>query len=274
MAFEPHLLRGWSLLGVFAHPDDESLACGGLLAWSAALGARVSLVSATRGEHGPQGRTPPLEPDALGEIRGQELRAAAGALGATEVVLLDHEDGMLPWVAPDRLAGDIERLVRRLRPDVVITFGEDGLYWHPDHIAVHGGTTAAVDALGAAAPALYYVSLPPGRMRAIVDHATAAARRAGEPPRPFILGVEDADAFGAQARPPTLIVDSGPFAARKLAALRCHETQFGASALSLVDEPTAVRLLALEHYRRAEVGRRGTTFLDHFDLRRADRPAG
>ena len=148
-------LRARSLLAVFAHPDDESLACGGLLAWCAHLGARVSVCCATAGELGPG-------PADIRSVRLQELRNAAQILGVTDLVLLDHEDGMLPWTEAERLEADIRRTIGRLRPDVVITFGEDGLYGHPDHIAIHERTTAAVAALGADAPALYYVTMPSG----------------------------------------------------------------------------------------------------------------
>ena len=256
-----------SLLAVFAHPDDESLACGGLLAWCAALGMRVSLLSLTHGEHGQMddgegtGRTPPAR-----DVRATELRDAAGVLGITEVTLLDHEDGMLSWVDAEQLETDIRDAMQRLGPDVVITFGEDGLYWHPDHIAVHERTTAAVAALGDDAPALYYVTMPAGAMRAVVNHAadmTAGRDPDAVPPR-TILGVTDADAFGALAAAPTLVVETGEFAARKLRALTCHRSQFRDCALALVDEHAALRLLGAEHYRRSDVGARGDTFLDRF----------
>ena len=111
---------------------------------------------------------------AFGELRAQELGAACRALGVADLVLLDYEDGMLPWVDRGQLEADIRRAIHRFRPDVVITFDEDGLYWHPDHIAVHERTTAAVAAAGVDGPALYYVTMPPGGMRAVV------AARAGE----------------------------------------------------------------------------------------------
>ena len=265
MASPLSVASGHSLLTVFAHPDDESLACGGLLAWCAALGVRVSLLSVTHGEHPqvadtrmPGGRN----------VRETELRAAAGVLGIQDeaVTLLDHADGMLPWVEAAQLEADIQAVVRRTAPDVVITFGEDGLYWHPDHIAVHERTTAAVAALGDDAPALYYVTMPTGAMRAVVNHAadvTAAQRPHAAPPR-SILGVADADAFGALATAPTLVVETGAFAARRLRALTCHRSQFRDCALALVDEHEAPRLLGTEHYRRADVGARGDTFLDRF----------
>ena len=162
------VLHGRSLLGVFAHPDDESLACGGLLAWCAELGARVSILCATRGEMGRGSGSD------LSLVRTNELAAAARALGVSDVLMLDYEDGMLPWAEPARLEADIRDATIRFRPDVVITFGEDGLYWHPDHIAIHERTTAAVAALGDTAPALYYVTMASGRMRAVID--TVAAR--------------------------------------------------------------------------------------------------
>ena len=167
----PTDLHGRSLLAVFAHPDDESIACGGLLAWCAHLGADVSLFCMTRGEHG-QGA------GNLGRTRSRELEAAARTLGIGTVTLLDHEDGLLSWLCADTLRSEIAREIHMRQPDVVLTFDSDGLYWHPDHIAVHELTTAAVVALADAAPALYYVTLPPGSMRAVVDHAADVVQHA------------------------------------------------------------------------------------------------
>ncbi len=257
----------YSLLAVFAHPDDESLACGGLLAWCAALGMRVSLLCVTHGEHGQMddtegtGGTPPAR-----DVRATELRNAAGVLGIEDVTILDHEDGVLSWVDAEQLETDIRDAIQRLGPDVVITFGEDGLYWHPDHIAVHERTTAAVAALGHDAPALYYVTMPAGAMRAVVNFAAdvTAGRDPNAVPPHAILGVPDADAFGALAAAPTLVVETGEFAARKLRALTCHRSQFRDCALALVEEHDALRLLGTEHYRRADVGSQGDTFIDRF----------
>ncbi len=254
-----------SMLAVFAHPDDESLASGGLLAWCSALGVRVSLLCLTHGEHGYAGRGAPgpgTRP--LRQVRARELQAAASALGVTRVRLLDHEDGMLPWIRPDRLDADILDEIRRAAPDVVVTFDADGLYWHPDHIAVHERTTAVVAALRGGGPALFHVTLPPGAMRAVVDHAVrvGAARGLARPFARSILGVADADAFGAGAPPPTLVVHAHDHAVQKLRALRCHRTQFDDCALRFIDENDAPRLLGTEHYRRSEVGARGDTIVD------------
>ena len=255
-------LTGRSLLAVFAHPDDESLACGGLLAWCADRGARVSILCVTRGERGEQrskakGQRSKAD---LGDMRARELQAAARVLGVAEVAMLSYEDGMLPWVDAATLEADIHEAIRRRRPDVVITFGEDGLYWHPDHIAVHERTTAVVAALGQEAPALYYVTMPPGRMRAVVD---AVAAQRPDPTSPlFILGISDADAFGTLASDPTLVVEAGPFAVRKLAAIRCHRSQLADDALEILSEEDAVRFLGTEHFRRASIGSSCDAFIE------------
>lgn len=251
-----------ALLAVFAHPDDESLAAGGLLAWCAALGVRVTVLSLT---HGEQGRS--REPDAstgtyaLGDLRADELRAAARELGVDDVRALNHADGMLPWLDAARLERDIEQVIRETGAEVVITFDEDGLYWHPDHVAVHERTTTAVAALGTDAPTLYYVSMPPGAMRAVVDEAADLAGDTEPAPR-SILGVEDPDAFGAHASTPTLVLDTGDFARRKLRALSCHRTQWHDCALALIPEEDAPRLLGVEHYRRADIGAQRDSFVD------------
>ncbi len=283
----PADLRGRSLLGVFAHPDDESITCGGLLAWCAHLGADVALLCLTHGEHGQRGGEhgrrgreqeqgegalghgesdlgqdgdhPAQGPGALARTRRRELEGAARALGVKTVTLLDHEDGMLPWLDAARLEADIVAAVRRQRPDAVITFDEDGVYGHPDHRTVHERTTAAVAAFGDGAPALYYVTTPPGAMRAVADHAARRTREGTS-----ILGVRDPDAFGAEAPVPTLVIDAGAFACAKLAALACHATQFRGSALEAVAPEDAPRLLGVEQYRRAAAGAAGPSFLDAF----------
>lgn len=261
-------LAGRSLLAIFAHPDDESLACGGLLARCARAGVRVSLVCATRGEGAGSG-----DPNVLGEVRAREFDAAARVLGIADLVLLDYEDGMLPWLEAGRLEIDIARAIRRVQPDVIVTFGEDGLYWHPDHIAVHQRTRSAVEALGARAPALYYVTMPPGQMRAVLE---AAALRTPGTAHESIFGIGDVDAFGALAAPPTLVVEAGALAAVKLDAIKCHRSQVAGGAFDVLTAADAVRLLGTEHFRRAPGGPSGGTFIDRFaaDLASAAQPSG
>jgi LmbE family N-acetylglucosaminyl deacetylase len=130
---------------VLAHPDDESLGTGGTLAKYAAEGVETYLVTATRGERGRfhDGEQRPRD-EVVGTTREAELRNAATALGLREVVVLGYPDGALdrvdPAVAQEAIAGHL----RRIRPDVVISFGPDGAYGHPDHVAISQLTTAAV----------------------------------------------------------------------------------------------------------------------------------
>lgn len=133
------------LLCILAHPDDESLGLGGILAKYGAGGIETHLVTATRGERGWFG--PPEEnpgPRALGRIRERELRDAASVLGIREVILLDYHDGELEKADQSVLLRQLVEQVRRIRPDVVVTFDHNGIYGHPDHIAVTRATTAAV----------------------------------------------------------------------------------------------------------------------------------
>ncbi len=250
-------LTGRTLLAVFAHPDDESIACGGLLTLCAEQGARVILLCATRGDHG--GGT--LDPDitsALRALRTTELAAAAAVLGIADVQFLDYRDAYLQATNWDLISADIEAVIVRERPDVVVTFGEDGLYWHPDHIVVHHATTDAVERIGPSGPALYYVTMPKGAIRTLVD---TLRPRLADGDVPQVLGVTDADAFGVLAKPPTLVVDVGRVAARKLAALRCHRSQADGPLLVMRDDEAAA-LLGIEHFRRAPVGAEGDSFLD------------
>lgn len=260
MATDQLDLTGRSLLAVFSHPDDESLACGGLLAGCAEYGARVTLVCATGGERGPHGRITPDEPTALREARALELAEAARVLGIAEVVLLDHADGYLPWIEASRLEAEIGDVIARVRPEVVITFGHDGLYWHPDHIAIHHRVTAAVAACAADAPALYYVTMPRGSMRSVADNLAQQYRR----PVRALFGITDPDAFGAGAAPPTLVVDVSAFAARKLAAMRCHQTQLDENGVAHLSDSDAALHFGTEHFHRASVGSSAQSFIEQF----------
>jgi len=133
------------LMCVLAHPDDESLATGGILAKYAASGVQAYLVMATRGERGWSG--PPAAypgPRALGRLREAELRAAAQVLGLREVVFLGYQDGELDRAGHAQAIAKIVSQVRRIRPDVVVTFDPNGMYGHPDHIAISQLTTTAV----------------------------------------------------------------------------------------------------------------------------------
>jgi LmbE family N-acetylglucosaminyl deacetylase len=133
------------LMGIFAHPDDESLGMGGTLVKYAAEGVATYLVTATRGERGWFGSeedNPGL--DRLGQVREGELREAAKVLNIRDVSLLDYIDGDLDQADPAAVIAAIAREVRRVRPHVVVTFGPDGVYGHPDHIAISQFATAAL----------------------------------------------------------------------------------------------------------------------------------
>jgi LmbE family N-acetylglucosaminyl deacetylase len=130
---------------ILAHPDDESIALGGTLAKYAAEGVEISLVVATRGERGWFG-VPEENPGegALATIREAELRAACAVLGVQRLDFLDYIDGDLDQATHECIITQLVRLIRLARPQVVITFGPDGLYGHPDHIAISQFTTSAL----------------------------------------------------------------------------------------------------------------------------------
>jgi LmbE family N-acetylglucosaminyl deacetylase len=133
------------LMAILAHPDDESLGNGGIFAKYAAEGIETHLLTATRGERGWLGNEsdyPGLE--ALGKVREAELLAAAGVLGIDSVHFLDYTDGDLDTAHPAEAIAKIVGHLRRIQPDVVVTFGQYGGYGHPDHIAISQFTTAAI----------------------------------------------------------------------------------------------------------------------------------
>ncbi len=153
------------LLGVFAHPDDEVFCAGGTMARAAEAGAEVMIVSATRGEQG-QIRDPAAATRrTLGTVRERELRAAAAELGVQRVQVLGYADGTLQEHRSS-LGAAIADVMRWFDPDTVITFGVDGGYGHPDHVAISELTTQAFRALAGdrnRGQRLYHAVFPPRR---------------------------------------------------------------------------------------------------------------
>jgi LmbE family N-acetylglucosaminyl deacetylase len=226
-------------MAVLAHPDDESLGVGGTLAKYASEGVEVFLLTATRGDGG-RYRGHPLDdprhpgPVALAAIREAELRAAAAVLGVREVSLLDYHDQRLDRAAPREAVASIAGHLRRVRPDVVVTFGPDGAYGHPDHVAISQFTTAAAVAAadpgfavdGAAAETmphavskLYYIAW---------SESTWAAYQAA-----FRTLVSTVDEVARQATPwpdwaITTVMDTRDVWSTVWRAVSCHESQIAA----------------------------------------------
>lgn len=260
---DPLDFSGRTILAVFAHPDDESIACGGTLARLSDAGARVVVVCASRGERGSLSDRSLLGDGDLAGARAHELHEAARVLGVAEVIILQHPDGDLRWANVPQFHAEIVSALERYSPDGVITFAEDGLYWHLDHIGVHERTYTAVKSLGAAAPPLYCVTMPQGVMREIVDAAVANGLRLES--NPFDI---EPDAFGDHAKPPTFVVDVHDWVPRKLAALRCHRTQIGPNnPLRHLTEEQARRLLGVEQFRRSPLDAGWTSIIEQLGER-------
>ena len=138
------------LATILAHPDDETFGVGGTLIKYAAEGVRVHSLCLTRGEKGWNGDPahPLVAPEALAERRAAELAEAGRRMGLASTTCLTYPDGDLAGVADGLIVPDIVRWIRRIRPDVVITWGPDGGYGHPDHIAAGERTLRALEAAG------------------------------------------------------------------------------------------------------------------------------
>jgi LmbE family N-acetylglucosaminyl deacetylase len=153
------------LLGVFAHPDDEVFCAGGTMARAAEAGAEVMIVSATRGERGQIRDAAVVTRRTLGAVREAELGAAAAELGVQRVQVLAYPDGTLQHHRSS-LGAAIAGLMRQFDPDTVITFGADGGYGHPDHVAISELTTKAFGAHARdlnRGQRLYHAVFPPRR---------------------------------------------------------------------------------------------------------------
>ena len=160
------------VLGVFAHPDDETFCAGGTFARYAGQGAEIMVVSATRGQAGQIRDAAAGNRRTIAAVREAELRLACERLGITQVRCLDHVDGTLADAGFPALVEEVTEVIREFGPDIVITFGPDGGYGHPDHVTISAVTTAACqraagpgpgpDRAATRPPRLYYRHFPPG----------------------------------------------------------------------------------------------------------------
>ncbi|HEY5857353.1 MAG TPA: PIG-L family deacetylase [Aldersonia sp.] len=146
-----------TILGIWAHPDDEAYLSGGLMTTARDLGSRVVCVTATRGELG----TPdPLAwpPDRLAAERAVELARSLEILGVAEHHWLDYRDGDCATADAADAVSRLAELVDLVRPDTVLTFGPDGITGHPDHQTVGKWATAAFDRAATAGARLLYAT--------------------------------------------------------------------------------------------------------------------
>jgi len=163
-------------------------------------------------------------------VRVRELRCACDALGIAPPYLLDHPDGRLSKVPPERLAADILDTVRQLRPDILLTFGPDGLSGHPDHIAIGRAAAAAYGRFEDTA-ALYTLALPQSvanqfgmlQLRPVPDEEIA------------------------------LTVDVMPVWEAKQTAMRCHATQIASTPLMQAPDEAQKAFFGVEYFVRAAV---------------------
>ncbi len=265
--------QGRRLLAVLAHPDDETFGCGGLLARYAAEGVQVALVCATRGEVGEISDPALATPDDLGSVREAELRAACEALGIQQLYLLEYRDsGMagtpdndhpraLHKADQEELTGRVVEIVRRTRPQVIITFDPNGSYGHPDHIAMHHAARKAFQAAGSATSypeqltdgtgphqpdRLYYIALPRSMIRAFRDAIAASGVESD-------FSEMDPESVGTPDEEITTVVDVSRYSAQKERAAACHRTQIGGDdPFGWIPEAVKTRFLSSEHLVRAQ----------------------
>ena len=164
------------LLGVFAHPDDETFCAGGTFARYAEQGAEIMVVSATRGQAGQIRDAAAGNRRTIAAVREAELRLACERLGITTVRCLDYVDGTLADAGFSALVDEVAEIIGEFRPDVVITFGPDGGYGHPDHVTISAVTTAACQR--AAGPAAARTGRFPDPCSGRPGCTTGASRRA------------------------------------------------------------------------------------------------
>ena len=273
------------ILLVHAHPDDETINNGATMARYVAEGAQVTLLTCTLGEEG-EVLVPELEllapehADQLGGYRIAELRAAMDALGVTDWRFLGgpgryRDSGMMGtpandkprafWQADlDEAVGHAVAVVREVRPQVVVTYDENGGYGHPDHIQAHRVAMAAVEAaadpgyrpdLGEAwdVAKVYWCCTP----RSVLREGVEAMASLGEASPFEQLGDVDDIPFAVPDELVTAAVDGRPHAGAKDAAMRAHATQITVDGpFFALSNNFGQEVLGVEHYRLVR-GERG-----------------
>ena len=218
------------VLAVFPHPDDETVACGGTLRRLGALHCEVTLVVLTSGERGIGQGQSGVE---LGETRRAEMRQAAARLGVVRLLQWHLGDGELARQR-DQLRVRLEGLARALCPDLMLTYGPDGLYGHPDHVAC-SEAVSWVRSHSSPTPRLWYVALPRRVRRALVLLGAL-------PPDPGVA---------APAPDPTTSVLVWPYLPAKVGAWRAHRSQrhaLGAGAARLMPSWVIAALQPFEYF--------------------------
>lgn len=196
-----------NLLAFFAHPDDETMLAGGLLALLATLDVNVHILCATRGEGGDPGE-PPFERSKLGAVRAAELACAAKVLGAGSLTFLNYidplvgpEDALFPFTDDEKtLAGEFAEQILLKNARILLTHGSNGEYGHPAHQIIYRAAKLAVENIGDKRELLWYTV-----QAGYSDH-----------PRPHLMNPDDAAHW---------ILDVRPVLHKKVAAARCHKTQ-------------------------------------------------
>ena len=224
-----------TLLGIWAHPDDEAYLSGGLMALARSAGNRVVVATATKGE---VGTSDPVTwpPDRLAGAREQEMADSLAALDVTEHHWFGDVDGTLHQLPPRRRVQKIGRLIDEVRPDTIVTFGPDGFTGHSDHRTVSSWVTTAWQNAGRPCR-LWYVT------------ATAEFHRAWGPVNEEIgLWYEGSDPPSDEPQDLVLQVRcDGELLDRKFAALAAHHTQT-AGLIDLVGAQTYRRWWSTESF--------------------------
>lgn len=228
-------------------------------------GVAVTLVCATRGEAG-EILVPDLATrETIGEVREGELRRAMVEVGVSDVRFLDYVDsGMIGTkeneaenafilVPEAEVVAKLVAIIDEVTPDVVITFGPDGMYGHPDHLAIHRATTAAVLASGTPG-ALYYASVPRERFVEMGSRSDTPFSR---------YSLDELNRMGTPRAEITDLVNVRAWTARKRAAMLAHRTQFGDDGpFQQMPPELADQMLNTEHFVRVPLPWDGTTPYD------------
>lgn len=242
-----------SLLAIFSHPDDESFRAGGTLSIMAEKGVCVYVLTMTRGQAGSCGNPPVCSQEELPMVREAELNCACKALGIQPPVIWDYEDGKLSQANENLMIQRIIDLIKKLQPEVLLTWSPDGLSGHPDHVMVSRWATKAFEKIrqhNTNGPhSLYYMVVPTSLAKNFKKYN--------------LHSIPDNEI--------SLAIDIIPVWKNKIKAIRCHQTQISESPILNQSDEIQRQFLGTEYFVISKNSDRKDFLSENFNLMGLDK---
>ncbi len=204
-------------LTIVAHPDDESFLFAGTTLKFEEEGNEVAVICATRGEKGADRLNRPLSEEQMAEIRTKELHVACGILGCVCKKFFNFKDGNLDNTDINLIASELAEQLEELKPQIIMTFGAEGISGHRDHVTIHKAVLAALERVQTKPKELWLAGIPASMIEDFRNHMHQRKVHHSHFVKNDLQGVPDEKLTQ---------IDISKFRDKKLAAIKAHESQY------------------------------------------------